>query len=178
MPRRPLFTNRQTGWWEQVKNLFLEMRTWTALAYMVLQLPWGIIYFTIFITLLALSLGFILNPILVLFMDVPLIHIGGKAYYSSPELSPLFVFAGLILFLATMHLAKFVGRQHGAIAKALLELEVLDGHQIDRILKGERLRRPARRSSRSRAKASKKAEQPKSGRTPERVRAREEAPVE
>ncbi len=120
MPRRPLFTNRQAGWWEQVKSLFLEIRTWTAMAYMVLQLPLGIIYFTVFITLIALSLGFILNPILVLFLDVPLIHFGGKAYFSSPELMPFVVIAGLMLLLATMHLAKFVGRQHGALAKALL----------------------------------------------------------
>jgi hypothetical protein len=115
-----LFTNRQAGWWEQVKSLFLEIRTWTAMAYMVLQLPLGIIYFTVFITLIALSLGFILNPILVLFLDVPLIHFGGKAYFSSPELMPFVVIAGLMLLLATMHLAKFVGRQHGALAKALL----------------------------------------------------------
>jgi uncharacterized membrane protein len=120
MPRRPWFTNRQVGWWGQVKNLFLETRTWTALTYMILLLPLGIIYFTVFITLITLSLGLIVSPILVLFLDVPLIHIGGKEYYSSPALLPLFVIAGLILLLATMHLAKFVGRQHGAIAKALL----------------------------------------------------------
>jgi uncharacterized membrane protein len=120
MPRRPMFTNRKAGWWEQVKSLFLEIRTWTAMAYMVLQLPLGLAYFTVFITLIALSLGFILNPILVLFADVPLIHFGGKAYYPLPELMPLFVIAGLILLLATLHLAKFVGRQHGMIAKALL----------------------------------------------------------
>ncbi|MCK5317000.1 MAG: sensor domain-containing protein [Anaerolineales bacterium] len=120
MPRRPFFTNRQAGWWEQVKSLFLEIRTWTAMAYMVLQLPLGVIYFTVFITLIALSLGFILNPILVLFLDVPLIHFGGKAYYSPPELIPFVVSAGLIVLLATMHLAKYVGRLHGAIAKTLL----------------------------------------------------------
>ena len=120
MPRRPFFTNRQAGWWEQVKDLFLEKRTWTTIAYMVFQLPLGVIYFTVFITLVALSLGFILNPILVLILDVPLIHFGGNAYSTSPELMPFFVIAGLILLLATMHLAKFVGRQHGMFAKALL----------------------------------------------------------
>jgi uncharacterized membrane protein len=120
MPRRPFFTNRQAGWWKQVRSLFLETRTWTAMAYMVLQLPLGIIYFTVFTTLAALSLGFILNPILVHFWDVSLIHFGGKAYYPSPELMPFVVIAGLILLLSTMHLAKYVGRQHGMIAKALL----------------------------------------------------------
>jgi hypothetical protein len=120
MPRRPLFTNRKAGWWEQVKSLFLDISTWTAMAYMVLQLPLGMAYFTVFITLIALSLGFILNPILVLFLDVPLFHFGGKAYFPLPEVMPFFVIAGLILLLATLHLAKFVGRQHGALAKTLL----------------------------------------------------------
>lgn len=55
-----------------------------------------------------------------------------------------------------------------AIAKALLEFEVLDGHQMDRILRGERLGRRAPRSSKS-PRASQKAERPKSERTPERV---------
>lgn len=128
MPRRPFFTNRQAGWWEQVKSLFLERRTWTAIAYMVFQLPLGVIYFSFFITLIALALGFILNPILVHFLDISLIHFGGKAYYPSPELMPFVVIAGLILLLSTMHLAKFVGRQHGMIAKALL----VGGHSGDK----------------------------------------------
>ena len=68
MPRRPLFTDRQAGWWGQVKSLFLETRTWTALTYMILLLPLGMIYFTVFITLIALSLGLIVSPILSLFL--------------------------------------------------------------------------------------------------------------
>ena len=120
MPRRPLFTNRQAAWWEQIKSLFMEIRTWTAMAYMVLQLPLGTIYFSVFIILIALSLSLILNPILQLFLQVPLIQFGGKMYYVPPELMPLIVISGLIVFLVTMHLAKFVGRQHGAIAKAML----------------------------------------------------------
>ncbi|MGB2895577.1 MAG: sensor domain-containing protein [Anaerolineales bacterium] len=120
MPRRPFFTNRHTGWWEQVKGLFLENRTWTAMAYMVFQLPLGIIYFTVFVMLIALSLGFMLNPILVHFLDAPLIQYGGEAYYVTPQLMPIVVIVGFNLLLVTMHLAKFVGRQHGMMAKTLL----------------------------------------------------------
>jgi uncharacterized membrane protein len=120
MPRRPLFTNRQAAWWEQIKSLFMEARTWTAMAYMVLQLPLGTIYFSVFIILIALSLSLILNPILQLFLHVPMAQFGGKVYFAPPELMPLIVIAGLIVLLATMHLAKFVGRQHGALAKAML----------------------------------------------------------
>ena len=120
MPRRPFFTDKKAGWWQQVKALFLEKRTWTALAYMVLQLPMSIIYFTVFLTLISTSLAFIVKPILVHFQDVPLFQFGGQSYYVTPELTPIVVFVGLILLLTTMHLAKFVGRQHGVIAKYLL----------------------------------------------------------
>jgi len=121
MPRRPFFTNRQAGWWEQVKSLFLETRTWTALVYMVVQLPLGIIYFTVFISLIALSVGFMVNPLFVRFLNAPLITFGGQEYYlSHPALMPIVVVGGLILLLATMHLAKFVGRLHGMFAKNLL----------------------------------------------------------
>ena len=121
MPRRPFFTNRQAGWWEQVKSLFLETRTWSALVYMVVQLPLGIIYFTVFITLLALSVGFMVNPLFVRFLNAPLVIFGGQEYYlSHPALMPFVVAGGIILFLATMHLAKIVGRQHGVFAKNLL----------------------------------------------------------
>jgi len=121
MPRRPFFTNRQAGWWEQVKSLFLETRTWTALVYMVVQLPLGIIYFTVFISLIALSVGFMVNPLFVRFLNAPLITFGGQEYYlSHPALMPIVVAGGLILLLVTMHLAKFVGRLHGVFAKNLL----------------------------------------------------------
>jgi uncharacterized membrane protein len=120
MPRRPFFTDKKAGWWQQVRSLFLEKRTWTALAYMVLQLPMSIIYFTVFITLISFSSALIVKPILVLFRDAPLFQFGGQSYYVTPELTPIVIFVGLILLLTTMHLAKIIGRLHGLIAKSLL----------------------------------------------------------
>ena len=120
MPRRPFFTNRSAGWWAQAKNLFLEKRTWTAMAYMVFQLPLGLLYFSVFTILLALSLSLILNPVLVHFMDAPLIQFAGEAYYLTPRLMPIFVIVGFNVLLVTMHLAKWIGRQHGKMAKTLL----------------------------------------------------------
>jgi len=81
----------------------------------------GIIYFTVFISLIALSVGFMVNPLFVRFLNAPLITFGGQEYYlSHPALMPIVVVGGLILLLATMHLAKFVGRLHGVFAKNLL----------------------------------------------------------
>ena len=120
MPRRPLFTSREAGWWEQVKGLLLESRTWTTVVYMILQLPLGVFYFTIFVCLIAISLSFMASPILELIFEQPLIHFGAEAYHIAPWLMPLIVTGGFFLLLASMHLAKFIGRTHGALAKALL----------------------------------------------------------
>lgn len=120
MPRRPLFTSRQGRWFEQVKSLFQETRTWTALVYMVLQLPLGVIYFSVFFSLITFALSLIASPIIVLVFDIPLINFGGQGYYPAPAVLPLIVFGGLVLLLATMHLAKIIGGLHSVYAKTML----------------------------------------------------------
>jgi uncharacterized membrane protein len=120
MPRRSVFTQPRMKWWEQLKSLFIEKRTWGGVAYMLIQLPLGILYFTIFAVLVSLSLGFILVPVTELGFHSPLFVIDNTAYHTPIWLMPFVVLAGFILFLATMHMAKFIGRIHGAMAKSLL----------------------------------------------------------
>src|SRR5271157_5008353 len=57
MPHRPLFSKQDQGLWGKFKALLLDKYTWFSMMYMLLQLPLGITYFTVFITLIALSLG-------------------------------------------------------------------------------------------------------------------------
>ena len=120
MPRRTLFTHTKKSWLDQIKSLFLEDRTWTTIAYMILQLPLGIFYFTVFTVLIATSLAFLANPVLEFVFQEPVIHLGAIAYHIPIWLMPLLVVAGFMLLLATMQLAKFLGRQHGVLAKVLL----------------------------------------------------------
>ena len=120
MPRRPLFSNREAGWVEQVKGLLLEGRTWTAVAYMLLQLPLGVLYFSIFVTLITVSLASMASPILQIIFNRSFIYIGSLAYQIPLWQMPLIVAGGFILLLTTMHLAKLIGRAHGALAKVLL----------------------------------------------------------
>ncbi|MFC1971063.1 sensor domain-containing protein [Chloroflexota bacterium] len=119
MPRRPLFSRRNIGWWKQLKYLVTEKRTWVTMIYMILQLPLGTIYFTVFITLITLSLSGIAMSILQLGFDIP-INIGDASYYLAGWMLALVVVAGFLLATLTMHLAKYVGRMHGTLAKALL----------------------------------------------------------
>jgi hypothetical protein len=120
MPRRSLFSGQHPGWWGHFKSLVSEKRTWMALAYMVLQLPVGIIYFTVATVLIAISLGFIAQPVLQLVFNLPMAQIGDTSYYTPGILMPVVVVGGILLLVITMHLAKSVGRMHGALAKAML----------------------------------------------------------
>lgn len=120
MPRRLVFFSENLGWWEQFKILLLGRRTWLAIAYMLLLLPLGILYFTVFLIMISLSLSFIAMPLAGPFFGRPTIEIGGASHYVPDWLTPLFTLAGVALITATMHLAKFAGRAHGALAKAML----------------------------------------------------------
>jgi len=63
MPRRPPYPAQQgLPLLKRIGAMFTDGRTWTTLFYMLLMLPLGIIYFTITVTLLSLSLGLIGSP--------------------------------------------------------------------------------------------------------------------
>jgi hypothetical protein len=123
MPRRPLFSRSDIGWWQKFKGMLASGRTWTALAYMILQLPLGIIYFTVFVTLIAVSAWFMTIPIWQPVFNLPLFTIEPYEYYIAAWAMPLFVIGGGLLLTATMHLAKVAGKGHGRLAKALLVCE-------------------------------------------------------
>ena len=121
MPRRPIFPGKSLGWWGRFKALISQKHTWLSIAYMILKLPLGIIYFVVFIVLIALSLFGIALPILEQGFDIYPLVINNVPYYYTPVwMMPLTVIAGILLLILTMHLAKVLGRMQGALAKALL----------------------------------------------------------
>ena len=123
MPRRPIFSRQDIGWWQKFKGMLASGRTWTALFYMIFQMPLGIIYFTVFVTLFAVSFWLITSPIWQLVFDLPFAMSYPYVYYISPWAIPLVVIGGVLLLTATMHLAKLAGKGHGLLAKALLVRE-------------------------------------------------------
>ena len=120
MPRRPLFTNTQDGFWDRFKALVLDPRPWIAMVYMVLQLPLGILYFTVLVTMIAFGLAGIFVPVLQWGLDMPVMQFGTTEYFAPWWLIPPMVMVGGLWLLLTMHLAKLVGRLHGRFAKAML----------------------------------------------------------
>lgn len=120
MPHRQIFTNKNPGLWNRFKALISDKYSWFALVYMILQLPLGIIYFTVFITLIAVSLGLVASPILQLAFGLPLFEIYYEQFYFSIWMMPVVVVVGILIFILTMHLVKFTGNLHGRLAKAML----------------------------------------------------------
>jgi uncharacterized membrane protein len=120
MPRRPIFSRRDLGAWGKFKSLVRDRRTWLTLLYMVILMPLGILYFTIFITLVILALYGIMSPALMLWFGWPAATIHGVDYYLPGWYAPLTFLAGILLLLLTLHLAKGMGFLHGKLAKKML----------------------------------------------------------
>ncbi len=123
MPRRSRFTDKNVKLWDRIKNLLTDRSTWSGILYLILQLPLGIIYFSLMITLIATSIASIFAPMVEVLMNVSLIHFGGEMYYAPLWVLPLITVGGILLLTISMHLAKFVGKIHGKYAKALLVSE-------------------------------------------------------
>jgi uncharacterized membrane protein len=127
MPRRPVHPGPPQGFWVRVGHMLADRRTWSTLAYLVLMLPLGIVYFVIAIAGLSLSFGLIVAPLATL-----LDRAGWLGYYypghihSNPEwldslwAAPFVIAIGALLLTVLMHVARGVGRLHAAYAKALL----------------------------------------------------------
>lgn len=126
MPRRPLYpSNAGKSLGQRVGAIFTDVHTWTTLFYMVLMLPLGILYFTLTITFLSISLAFIGTPVLkaLSVTDVIYLNCGIPHWLCDDHYWPLAVLtciAGILLLFVTLHMVRGLGKLHGAIAKGLL----------------------------------------------------------
>ncbi|HEY3473765.1 MAG TPA: sensor domain-containing protein, partial [Anaerolineales bacterium] len=76
MPRRSLFFQTGTSWFDRLKASLTDKHIWLSLIYFVLQMPLGVIYFVLIVTLFATSLGLMAAPLVQSIADFPLINIG------------------------------------------------------------------------------------------------------
>lgn len=129
MPRRASFTDSSLSWKERLKILLTGKATWLSWLYMILMLPLGTIYFTVMVTLLAVSISFTATPIGAIVMmakDIPFeIFSSGEMVWTLSDpagflLTILLAGLGFLIATCTMHIARWVGKVHGKFAKALL----------------------------------------------------------
>ncbi|MFC1628623.1 sensor domain-containing protein [Gemmatimonadota bacterium] len=121
MPRRPRSFRDEGSWLDRIKMWFSDYRTWTTLLYMILMLPLGIVYFTVVVVLLSLSMSLVIAPVVQLFLGHPVIWAGPwGGYWIEVWMFPFFMVIGALLMICTLHIARWIGRVHGLMAKTLL----------------------------------------------------------
>ena len=120
MPRRSLLPPQGGKLLERIKVLLKDKHTWFSLLYMILQFVLGTIYFVVLVTIFAFALTGLAIPILQELFHLPVVTIWDAHYYLPQWTYPLLIFAGVLLWTATMHLVKWIGGLHGRYAKALL----------------------------------------------------------
>jgi hypothetical protein len=129
MPRRPVYQGSALTFWTRIGEMLKDRRTWTTIAYFILMLPIGILYFVIAVVGLSVSLAFIALPIVAVLAQTGLFGLGGVEVFShaQPEwifdsgfAIPILGVAGVLLLTSFMHLARGVGRLHAIFAKSML----------------------------------------------------------
>jgi hypothetical protein len=130
MPRRPVYPPPGRGLLQRIGAMFADVHTWTTLCYMWLMLPLGIFYFTVMVTLLGLTVGFLGLPLMMLFghgwlQGLYVDHQVTVDWGFGPHIpgwgdAIAMCMLGVVLLFATLHLARALGRMHGCIAKHML----------------------------------------------------------
>ncbi len=121
MPRRPVYARSAAPWYQRIIEMVKDQHTWTAMLYMLLQLPLGILYFVIAVSGLSVALGLIGGSVLQILVETGLVSIdSGDVDWTPLWAVPLVIATGILLLTLLMHLAKAIGMMHGHLAKALL----------------------------------------------------------
>jgi uncharacterized membrane protein len=130
MPRRPVYTTQGMILMRRIGSMFTDVHTWTTLCYMWLMLPLGIVYFTLAVSLLSVSVALIGAPLAMLFQNdwLPGLYVNHRVVvdWGFGEHVPgwgdaiAMCVIGIVLLFATLHLARGLGRLHGHIAKHML----------------------------------------------------------
>jgi len=126
MPRRPVHPGARSGFWARIMGMLSDGRTWSTLAYLVLMLPLGIIYFTVAVTGIALGCGLIAGPLAIAldalgWLPVDADHFTMQpAWLHTPPMLVICALLGVLILTLLMHLARGVTRMQAGIAKSLL----------------------------------------------------------
>lgn len=122
MPRRPLYAERGKPLMTRIGLMFTDPRTWSTMLYMVLMLPMGIVYFTVAVTAMSLSLGLIVGGLSFGLQAVGIDVFDVNWYIGYPDWweAPLASILGVLGLFVTLHLSRGVGKVHGLLAKHLL----------------------------------------------------------
>ncbi|RZA22098.1 MAG: hypothetical protein EOP93_01120 [Lysobacteraceae bacterium] len=122
MPRRPLYSDKAQPVLQRIGAMFTDPRTWGTMLYFVMMLPLGVTYFTVVVAALSVGLAFVAIPVALALGYGEYVQMDAVGWVdpTSPWAWPWLVLAGVLLVFATLHLARFIGRMHGKLAKTML----------------------------------------------------------
>jgi uncharacterized membrane protein len=129
MPRRPVYQGSALTFWARIGEMLRDRRTWTTIAYFILMLPIGIVYFVTAVVGLCVSLAFIALPITAVCAQAGWFGMSGVEVFSQAQPEwifdsgfaiPILGVAGVLLLTSLMHLARGIGRLHAMFAKSML----------------------------------------------------------
>jgi hypothetical protein len=120
MPRRLAFAQPGLNWRERLRALLTDRHTWFSLLYMLLQLPLGVLYFTLNTTLITFSIAMMVAPLGELFLKNSNLILEAQWSNLPGWALILLSLSGFLILTLTMHLARTVGWLHGRYAKAML----------------------------------------------------------
>lgn len=122
MPRRPLYSSRGQPLLKRIGELFTDPRIWATQLYFLFMLPLGIVYFTVVVTCLSVSLALIAAPIGLVLGHADVLSLDPWSINSNdqPWLWPIAMLVGVLLLFVTLHIARGVGYLHALLAKHML----------------------------------------------------------
>jgi hypothetical protein len=125
MPRRPIHPGPPAGIWARIGAMLRDPRTWTTLAYLLLMLPVGILYFTVAVVGISFAGALLVGPFLVLAQHLGWDFNNGVSVLQpeilgTPLVSPFLVALGVVTFTVLMHAARGIGRAQVFLARSLL----------------------------------------------------------
>jgi hypothetical protein len=110
------------GFFDHLKKVLSDGKTYTSMIYMFLELPLGIIYFTIIITLLSTAVAFILSPILWILNDEGILFLSGDNWIWNEDFgNTIFIsLLGIVLYVGTLHLGRLLAKIEEFLCKNLM----------------------------------------------------------
>ena len=117
---RPVLWQPDPKWPRRLTALAKDGRTWSAMLYLVLQLPLGVIHFSLDTFMLAFSLGVMALPFAFMFGNPVIMPAGPETLALRASVSAVTELAGFLMLTASLHVIRALGRFHGRYAQGLL----------------------------------------------------------
>lgn len=110
------------GLLDKLKRILTDGKTYTSMVYMFIELPLGIIYFTLIITFLSISISFTATPFLWFLFEEEGIFILDNDWFWDLDFGEtlLLVFVGVFFFFITLHMANLFAKAEEFLCKNLL----------------------------------------------------------